>query len=170
VRPLDDWLPQWDAGELHETRVTATPERALAAMLELPIAADRLTNALFHLRGLRADGRTADVVAAGAALLEHTPTVWVIGLAGRPWQRRGGRVRFAAAEEWRAYADPGSVRMALALWAEPAEGGARLLTETRISALDDRARRLFRRYWLVVGPFSGLIRRRWLAAAKRALR
>ena len=36
--------------------------------------------------------------------------------------------------------------------------------------MDDRSRRAFRRYWLVVGPFSGVIRRRWLAATERALR
>jgi len=32
----------------------------------------------------------------------------------------------------------------------------------RIQAVDDAARRAFARYWRVVGPFSGVIRRRWL--------
>ena len=41
-------------------------------------------------------------------------------------------------------------------------------TETRVQAVDDRARRAFRRYWLVVGSFSGLIRRRWLLAVETA--
>jgi hypothetical protein len=40
--------------------------------------------------------------------------------------------------------------------------GERLTTETRVEALDDAARRAFLRYWRVVGPFSALIRRRWL--------
>ena len=56
---------------------------------------------------------------------------------------------------------------------------ADLLTETeptdeeRETALilaqdvDDGARLRFRLYWLVVGPFSAFIRRRWLATAKR---
>jgi hypothetical protein len=35
-------------------------------------------------------------------------------------------------------------------------------------ALTPRARRLFRAYWLVVGPFSALIRRRWLKAIAHA--
>ena len=43
-------------------------------------------------------------------------------------------------------------------------------TETRVAAMDARSRRAFRAYWLAVGPFSALIRRRWLAAAERALR
>ena len=37
-------------------------------------------------------------------------------------------------------------------------------TLLRVHALTPRARRLFRLYWLVVGPFSALIRRRWLRA------
>lgn len=41
-------------------------------------------------------------------------------------------------------------------------------TETRVQAVDDRARRALRRYWLVVGPFSGLIGRRWPRAVERA--
>jgi hypothetical protein len=44
-------------------------------------------------------------------------------------------------------------------------GGTLLSTETRVSATNSTARRAFRGYWRVVGPFSGLIRRRWLRAA-----
>ncbi|TMM12953.1 MAG: hypothetical protein E6F98_07205 [Actinobacteria bacterium] len=61
------------------------------------------------------------------------------------------------------------MRVALEISATGSEGGAFLFTETRVQALDARARRAFRRYWLVVGPFSALVRKRWLAAAERAL-
>ena len=54
--------------------------------------------------------------------------------------------------------------MAMTLRAEP----GRLVTETRIALTDEAARRAFRRYWLVVRPFSGLTRRLLLRAAKRA--
>jgi hypothetical protein len=61
------------------------------------------------------------------------------------------------------------VRIAFGIWAEPRGGKrARLATETRVRALNPGARRRFRLYWLVVGPFSALIRRRWLSAARRA--
>ena len=43
----------------------------------------------------------------------------------------------------------------------------RLVTETRVRLTDETARRSFRGYWLVVRPFSGLVRRSWLKAAKR---
>jgi hypothetical protein len=40
--------------------------------------------------------------------------------------------------------------------------GERLTTEKRVEAVDGSARRLFLRYWRVIGPFSALIRRRRL--------
>ena len=43
----------------------------------------------------------------------------------------------------------------------------RLVTETRIHVPDPASRKKFARYWLVVRPFSGLIRMLVLAAAKR---
>jgi len=46
-----------------------------------------------------------------------------------------------------------------------ANGGSRLVTETRVAGADVS----FRLYWLVVAPFSALIRRRWLRAAARRL-
>ena len=42
--------------------------------------------------------------------------------------------------------------------------GGELTTETRVLLTDERSRRAFRRYWLLIRPFSGLIRRQWLAA------
>jgi hypothetical protein len=61
------------------------------------------------------------------------------------------------------------VRIAFGIWAESREDKlAHLVTETRVQALSAAARRRFRLYWLVVGPFSALIRRRWLSAACRA--
>ena len=42
-----------------------------------------------------------------------------------------------------------------------------LTTETRVLLTDERSRRAFRLYWLVIRPVSGVIRRRWLAAIVR---
>ena len=76
---------------------------------------------------------------------------------------RGGIHGFADAR-------PGEVRVALDVRAKPlTDGRSRLSTETRIAAVDRRARRAFRAYWLVVGPFSALIRRQWLRATATQL-
>jgi hypothetical protein len=45
-------------------------------------------------------------------------------------------------------------------------GTTRLATETRVLCLDDESRRRFRLYWLFIGPFSGLIRRKILRSIK----
>jgi len=42
-----------------------------------------------------------------------------------------------------------------------------LTTETRVLCSGTAALRSFKRYWLVVGPFSGLIRRHILRAIAR---
>ena len=59
------------------------------------------------------------------------------------------------------------LKIAIAFEAEPIPGGSRLATETRVKAPDERALRRFR-LWLAIGPFSALIRRRWLRAAQEA--
>jgi hypothetical protein len=46
-------------------------------------------------------------------------------------------------------------------------GHLRVSTETRIHLTDDRARRRFGRYWLLIGPFSALLRLTMLQAIKR---
>ena len=161
--PLDDWLPEFDARERHERAVAAAPETAFAAALGVPVAPDRLVATLFRLRGLPRGGTIEGLLRGiGFTELARTPTSIVLGAAGRPWSPRSGLVRWESAGS-------GQVRMTLALWAERAAGGSLLVTETRVTAVDASARRAFRRYWLAVGPFSALVRRRWLVAAERAL-
>jgi hypothetical protein len=87
-----------------------------------------------------------------------------IGVAGRPWSPRSRLVPFDRA-------GPGQIRLVFDITATAVgDGVTTLATETRVAAMDARSRRALRAYWLAVGPFSALIRRRWLAAAERALR
>jgi len=141
---LDDWLPRYDHCEHHERRAERPPEDALAAALAVPVETDAVVRALFRLRG--ADGREKSLeqffAPPWATVLERTPTAFVARVA----EAKGIEIVFD-------------------LRARPADGGAILSTETRVAGGGLR----FRAYWLVVRPFSGLIRRRWLiAAAKRA--
>jgi hypothetical protein len=102
---------------------------------------------LFRLRGVPPEGTLVDLFAAlGLAEVERTPTSFVV--AGK---KQG-------------------VHIAFDLVAHVDGNGTLLSTETRVHAPAPRARRAFRLYWLVVGPFSALIRRRWLRAAARATR
>jgi hypothetical protein len=163
---IDDWLPEFDVGERHDVAVPLEPDRALALALALPAAPDRTVWALISARGMVARDQTIEgfFAAHRFVVLDRSPTEWVAGAVGAVWRPRGGLVRLDDAEAWRAAAVPGTIKGAVDFRAEPIPGGSRLTTETRVKAVDDRARRAFRLYWLAVGPFSALIRRRWLAA------
>ena len=142
----------------------ASPEDAVAAALGIPVAPDALVRALFRVRGLPGGGSVQGALRAiGLRPLHEEPTCVVFGAAGRPWSPRSKLVAFESA-------GPGQVRMALEISARPEDDGSTLATETRVAALDPRSRRSFGAYWLAVGPFSALVRRRWLAAVERALR
>jgi hypothetical protein len=68
----------------------------------------------------------------------------------------------------RNFATPGYAKAAWNFLLSPqADGGTRLVTETRVYCLDNASRRLFRRYWFFIKPFSGWIRKEALRAIKR---
>ena len=163
---IENWLPRYDIGQRHEVVLSASAEQAVAAALSTPAAPDRLVRALFRLRGLDPHGSIRAFMAAnGFTVLEETATTFVVGLVAC---RRNIPVADAAA--WRQASLPGSIRIAADFRAEPRGSGTRLITETRVAAMDRRALWGFRLYWLLVGPFSKLIRRRWLRAAAEGAR
>ena len=163
MRALDDLLPDYDHHEVHAVEVDADPGTAVAAFLATPAAPGRVVRALLRLRGLRTSATIEGLLTTiGFSVLRRTPTEVVVGGAGRPWTRRGGIHAFEDAR-------PGDVRVAVDIRAIPlARGGCALTTETRIAATDAESRRAFGRYWRAVRPFSGLIRRHWLRAARAA--
>jgi hypothetical protein len=161
---LADALPVYHHNERHSIRVAASPERALAAAREASLEDVPLVRALFRLRGLRAAprGPVWDALLAEGFQPFRDDTLVLIG---KPWSPRGGLRRV---DDFIAFAEPGWAKMAMDLRAVPdGVGGARIETETRVFLTDRASRRRFAAYWLVVRPFSALIRRRWLKAAKQ---
>ncbi len=162
MRALDDSMPRFDVNEVHSISLSCSAERAVELALAAPAAPDRVTAALFRARGLPPGTSIRSLFdLMGFDTLAATPTEAVFAASGAPW-RPSGELRPFVADA------PGTVRVAADIRAVTVAGGCILSTETRVQAVDDRARRAFRRYWLVVGPFSGLIRRRWLRAVERA--
>ena len=152
MKALDEFMPRYEFAERHRVRVEAPPERVDRALRELTLADVPLVRALFALRGLPRRGRVLDVVAGLGRVLEDVPGEGVVlGLRGQFWRPLGGH-------------DAGPAAEAVADFRVEGEG---LSTETRVHVEDPAARRKFQRYWLVVRPFSGLIRIRVLRAAKR---
>ena len=184
MRPsrLDELLPDYEFEEAHTRRVKASPAAALAGardatLGEMPVVvflyALRSAPALLaRRRGLpRERGRPQweqMLESRGfLALLDEEHEI-VLGYAGQPWRLVGGsRPGVSSAEDWKRFSAPGYVKAVMNFRADPAESGALLTTETRVLATDEATRRRFARYWRVIRPGSGLIRRSWLRAAAR---
>ena len=97
----------------------------------------------------------------GFTKLEEDPgRELVFGIAGRFWRPDGGLRRLADREAFLRFSEDGCVKAAWNLRIGGAGGeSADLSTETRIQYFGNAARRKFRLYWTLVGPFSGMIRR-----------
>lgn len=156
--------------------IRAAPERVWQALLAHEFASSPVTNALLFLRGYgrRALGVSAGtfperIVRFGFTKLEEVPEREVVfGIAGRFWRHDGDLRRLADRDAFLAFAEDGCVKAAWNLRVDPADGGTSVLsTETRIAYFGPDARRKFRRYWTLVGPFSGLIRRSLLRGVRR---
>lgn len=163
---LDDVLPDPDWRTRHQRRVDGPPEAALAAACSVTLAEMPLAAALLALRTLRIRRPPSipfmQLVERGVGLDRVGDGVWA-GVQ-RPWKAHGDARRV---DDVAAFAEPGWVKIAMGLTATPDGDGALLVTETRIAATSDDARRAFGRYWLAVRIGSDLVRVSWLRAAGR---
>lgn len=181
---IDDVLPDFDASEHHEIAVAAPPDRVYSALRTADLGGHPVIRVLIALRSVpavvlhwrqagwrREPGPiTLDtILQSGFALLAEQPgREVVLGIVGQFWRLTGNIVATDAARFGRPL-DAGMARAAWNFAVTPAsDGTTRLTTETRIQCADARARRWFLSYWLVVRPFSGLIRRLMLAQIARS--
>lgn len=135
-----------------------------------------MTKRLLYLRGY---GRRAFRASAGTfpeklvrfgftKLDEVSEQELVFGIAGRFWCWNGDLRPLAGRDAFVAFAEDGCVKAAWNLRIDDAGGGScTLSTETRIVYFGPAARRKFRLYWTLVGPFSGFIRRALLRGVRR---
>jgi hypothetical protein len=91
-----------------------------------------------------------------------------LGISGKFWRPTGNTQPFKKDD----FIHPVPAGLARAVWnfsvQEAATSRTILSTETRITCGDKASRWKFRAYWLVVRPFSGLIRLVMLKAIRRA--
>jgi len=169
---IDELLPEYDFHERHETLVPAPAEVARRAVQEWQPQASFLWRLLLRLRGLgRPQGSLRQWAEAnGFLLLAESADEVVYGQIGRFWamDERRALVSPATAEEFRQFAGPGYAAAVMNVRIEPLANNSstRVHTETRVRALGPQARRRFRLYWLLVRPFSGLLRRAMLSGIK----
>ena len=173
---IDDYMPRFHARERHRTMVRADPERVYAAIRETDFGRSPVISWLFRLRELPAapTGRQRrrrslnldGLVKSGFVVLEeHAGEEILLGLVGRFWSP-AGNVRATTPERFRAFDLSGYAYAAWNFRLRPTESAVVLSTETRVLCTNRRSRTLFRLYWTLVGPFSGLIRREMLRLIK----
>jgi hypothetical protein len=168
---LDGFMPDYDVAEQHSVRVAAPAEVTFAAAAEVDIQRSRLIDGLFRARAFllgagpdsdenRPRAFLAQMRSLGWGVLAETPgREIVVGAVTRPWQ---ANVVFRALPpgDFRSFREPGYVKIAWTLRADPEGPGASIFrTETRVTTTDPAARARFRWYWARFSPGIVLIRR-----------
>jgi hypothetical protein len=189
---LDALLPAWQFAERHQTRIHADGGRVERAVRAVTAGEIRLFRLLTWLRNPRRAWRPqpASLLAAPAdrpilevalgsgfkVLAEEPGRELVLGtlvvlppeLAALPAGRRRDWWQQLTPAGFRDLAAPGCAKAVMSFQLhDDGAGWTRLVTETRVYATDDGARRRFAPYWRAIYPGSALIRRTWLRAIRQ---
>jgi hypothetical protein len=182
------FLPAWDFVEVHSLYIPVVRRKVFVAIRALTAREIRLLSPLLWLRRLPArlagrailpankkdrDRPILDVVEHGGFLVLDVDEEReiVAGVVGKFWRPvANDPVRLPCASAFLAFNEPGYAKAAVNFRLEDEGEGCRVTTETRIHATDAEARRNFARYWSLIRPGSGLIRRSWLRAIARRAR
>jgi hypothetical protein len=180
---LDEVLPRYDASERHDIVVAAPPDVVFGAVKDVTVRDVRLLTPLMVLRGLprllkrrrrlRRPRSSAPVLGrllevGFVQLAERPGAEIVVGAVGRFWRPADNRpIAVPTREAFLSFAEPGYAKAAMAFLVRPEGDRSRVVTETRIVGTSPDATKAFLRYWRVIRPGSGAIRRSWLAAIRR---
>ena len=181
LRLIDEALPRFDVREIHETTVHAALDVVYAAIKSVTARDVRLLAPLEVLRvlpGLLVRRRQFRPTSSAPLIEEFTLGVVplgeragkeiVAGAIGRYWLLWGNQpALIRTREEFLAFSEPGYTKAVVAFSVSAESTGCRVTTETRVAGTSPEATRAFRRYWLLIRPASGAIRRSWLAAIRR---
>jgi hypothetical protein len=176
---IDSFAPNPDVVETHSITIDASRDAVYRALWTAALSSPVIKLLLslrslpgFVARGFRSFPRSQKITLhtlldSGFGLLAEEPGQEVVlGLTGRFWRPVGNLSPFNRAD----FDHPVPTGFAHAIWnfqiIEDA-GRSILSTETRVVCGDEASRRKFRAYWLIVRPFSGLIRLLMLRAVKR---
>jgi hypothetical protein len=166
---LDKQLPRYHFSERHRTRVRASPDEVMRAVVSVDRRPDRVRDVLLALRTV-----PSRLLGREVPQLSFTRLDWdeksetVAGLIGRFWRLDGGLVPIPDADAFARFAEPGTPKLAIGFRATPDPLGTLLTTETRVFCPDRYSLVRFAPYWMLIRLPSGLIRCRALRAIKAA--
>jgi hypothetical protein len=167
---LDRWLPDASVRTHHRRTIAADPAEVwrIARAIRL-----EETRALGRLVRWRIPGTPAALAydelfrAYPFTVLEDGERHLVAGLCGRIWTLERDYPHIGGPDEFAAWHEPGTVRVAFAHWVRPHERGAELCSEARVQPVDRTARLRLRALWAVIGHFEPLIASEPLSLAAR---
>ena len=169
-------MPEYQFSERHSARVRARPEQVMQAVRQSTFGDMKSLVTLLKIRavalrihetgGFFQDKRVLDAFSASGYLSgggEHE-----IVMFGGANVRAGRPLKVRTSQEFVDYREQGAIKMAFDFNAEDVGGGwSTINTETRVMALDDLTCRGMGRYWRMIVPGSGLLRRQWLEGIKK---
>lgn len=169
---IDKHLPRYQFSERHRTRVRASPDEVMRAVINLDLPPDRLRDFLLMLRTVPSRLLGGEAPRVGMHIFtpldQDEKSETVAGLIGRFWQLDGGLVPIPDADAFARFAGPGTPKLVTGFRATPDPLGTLLTTETRVFCPDLYSLLRFAPYWMLIRIPSGLIRRRTLRAIKAA--
>jgi hypothetical protein len=181
---IDRFVPDPDFSERHSIEVAGSAADAYRAIWTTDLGRSPIVGALLALRALPSAllGREPmprparsltlrDAIGSPFGLLAEAPgEELVLGVAGRFWRPTGNVEPFRRD----LFDEPLPRGLARAVWnfaVEAAPGApVRVTTETRVACADRASRLRFAAYWVLIRPFSGLIRRQMLRAIRESCR
>ena len=175
---LDDAMPEYQFWERHSIRIHARPEQVMQAVRQSTWADMKSLATLMRIRsaGLRTPPDNTGAMAADKRILDaFSLSGYVSGgseheivMCGGANVRARQPLKPQSLEACAGYREPGAIKVAFNFEADDVgQGWCTVSTETRVLATDDSISRSTGRYWRLIVPGSGLLRRQWLAAIKR---
>ena len=176
---LDEFIPDPEVAEHHQIDINAPADVVMAAAREIELLKSPVIRAILKTRELALGGEPDNrdhptalidqMLSIGWVVLAERPgREMVLGAVTQPWQA-APVFRSVPAGEFRNFAEPGYVKIAWTLRADPIdETRSTFHTETRVSTTDAAARRRFRNYWSFVAPGVEVIRMAMLKPLRRA--
>ena len=176
---LDAFMPQYDVVERQHIEVAAPAAMTFGAARNVDLMQSPVTRAIFRARevvlgadrhvAVRPRGIIGETESLGWRVLAENPgREIVMGCATRPWEPNVV-FRPLTPDEFRTFAEPGYVKIAWTLRADPIGEDASIFRhETRAWPTDAAARRKFRTYWALFSPGIMLIRWIMLEPVRRA--
>jgi hypothetical protein len=165
---LDDWLATPAVRTRHHRRSSADAERLWAAAGSVSLSDARTLSRLVRWRipGLRTDQTFREMLANYPFCLLAEGQHWSMsGLCGRIWTLQRDYPRLDGPDDFRAWDEPGTVRVLFAHWVVPDGDGSSIVSEARVAPVDRRAALRLRSLWMVIGVFERLIGGEALALA-----